>query len=240
MVLFWGDPMHWEHWGQLSYSVQTGRSAIEMLRGKPAFDWLPEVPELGAVFNDGMTSMSTMETPLVVAAYDFSGFETIVDVGGGHGMLLSAILAKTPTARGILFDFDSVVDGASSVLAATGVSDRCETIGGSFFESIPTGGDAYILKHIIHDWNDDDAIRILRNVRAVMKPDATLLLVEIVVPDDEREHLSKMLDLEMLVSLAGRERTEAQYADLLSRAGFRYSRRIPTVGPASVIESAAV
>ncbi len=240
MVLFWGDPMHWEHWGQLSYSVQTGQSAIEKLRGKPAFDWLPEVPELGAVFNEGMTSMSTMETPTVVAAYDFSRFDVVVDVGGGHGMLLSAVLQKCPKARGILFDFESVVEGAPAVLRAARVHDRCEMIGGSFFESVPSGGDAYILKHIIHDWDDGDALHILRNVRAAMKPDASLLLVEMVVPDDEREHMAKMLDLEMLVSLAGRERTEAQYAELLRQAGFQHTRTVATVGPASVVEAVAV
>lgn len=240
MVLFWGDPLHWEHWGHLSYSVQTGQSAIEKLRGKPAFDWLPEVPELGAVFNDGMTSMSTMETPLVVAAYDFSRFNTVVDVGGGHGMLLGAVLQKWPTIRGILFDFASVVDGAPAVLEQAGVLERCEMVGGSFFESVPTGGDVYILKHIIHDWSDDDARRILRNVREAMKPAATLVLVEMVVPADDREHMAKMLDLEMLVSLAGRERTEAEYVELLRQAGFRHRRTVGTVGPASIVEAVAV
>jgi hypothetical protein len=240
MVLFWGDPLHWEHWGNLSHSVHTGQSAIEKLRGKAAFDWLPEVPDLAAVFNDGMTSMSTMETPLVVAAYDFSPFDTIVDVGGGHGMLLGAILQKWVKARGVLFDFESVVEGAPPVLESAGVLERCEMIGGTFFESVPSGGDAYVLKHIVHDWHDDDALFILRNVRAAMKPDATLLLIEMVIPDDDREHMSKMLDLEMLVSLAGRERTEAEYAELLRQAGFRYTRTVATIGPASIVEAVAV
>jgi hypothetical protein len=237
MVLFWGDPLHWEHWSQMGYSVRTGRSAVEHLRGKSAFDWLPEVPELGAVFNDGMTSMSTMETPTVVGAYDFSRFGTIVDVGAGHGLLLSAILEKYPTTRGILFDSPSVVEGAPTLLKAAGVSQRCEIIGGSFFESVPAGGDVYVLKHIIHDWNDDDALRILHNVRAAMTPHAKLLLVEMVVPDDDREHMSKLLDLEMLVALAGKERTAAQYAELLNRAGLRHTRTVPTVGPVSLIEA---
>ena len=240
MVLFWGDPLHWEHWGQLSYSVQTGRSAIEKMRGKPAFDWLPEVPELAAVFNDGMTSMSTMETPLVVAAYDFSRCDTVVDVGGGHGLLLGAILKAYPKSRGILFDFDSVIEGAPAVLQAAGVSERCEAIGGSFFESVPAGGDAYVLKHIIHDWDDDDALRILRNVREAMNPDAKLLLIELVIPDDDREHMSKLLDLEMLVALAGRERTEAEYAELLRRADLRHTRTVATAGPASIVEAVPV
>jgi O-methyltransferase domain/Dimerisation domain len=239
MVLYWGDPMHWEHWGQLSSSVRTGRSAIEELRGKPAFDWLPDVPELAAVFNDGMTSMSTMETPLVVAAYNFSRFGTIVDVGGGHGMLLNAILRSSPNARGILFDAESVVEGASTVLGAAGVADRCEVIGGSFFDSVPAGGDAYTLKHIIHDGDDEKSVQILRNIRTAMNAGAKVLIVELVIPDDDREHAAKLLDLEMLVALDGRERTEAEYAELLRQAGFRHTRTVATVGPASIVEAVA-
>ena len=161
--------------------MRTGRSAIEELRGKPTFEWLEEVPELAAVFNDAMTSISKMETPLVVAAYDFSRFGTIVDVGGGHGLLLSAILAKWPETRGILFDAESVVAGAPAVLELQGVSDRCTAVGGSFFESVPAGGDAYVLKHIIHDWDDEKSLQILRNVRAAMTADAKLLIIESVV-----------------------------------------------------------
>ena len=239
-VLFVGDPLHWEHWGQLSHSVRTGRCAIEELRGKPTFEWLEDVPELAAVFNDGMTAISKMETPVVVAAYDFSPFGTIVDVGGGHGLLLSAILRQSPDSRGILFDAESVVEGAPAVLEPAGVSARCTAVGGSFFESVPSGGDAYVLKHIIHDWDDEKSLQILRNVRAAMNPDGKLLIVETVVPDDDREHLSKLLDLEMLVAATGRERTEAEYAKLLSQAGFRHARTVGTVGPASIVEAIAV
>jgi hypothetical protein len=239
-VLFVGDPLHWEHWGQLSRSVRTGRCAIEELRGKPTFEWFEDVPELAAVFNDGMTSISKMETPLVVGAYDFSRFRTIVDVGGGHGLLLSAILRESPDSRGILFDADSVVEGAPAVLDSAGVSDRCSAVGGSFFESVPAGGDAYVLKHIIHDWDDEKSLQILRNVRTAMNPDAKVLIVETVVPDDDREHLSKLLDLEMLVAATGRERTEGEYAKLLSQAGLRHTRTVGTVGPASIVEAVAV
>ena len=239
-VLFVGDPLHWEHWGQLSQSVRTGRCAIEELRGKPTFEWLEDVPELAAVFNDGMTAVSKMETPVVVAAYDFSPFGTIVDVGGGHGLLLTAILRQSPDSRGILFDAESVVEGAPAVLERAGVSARCTAVGGSFFESVPCGGDAYVLKHIIHDWDDEKSLQILRNVRAAMNPDGKLLIVETVVPDDDREHLSKLLDLEMLVAATGRERTEAEYAKLLSQAGFRHTRTVGTVGPASIVEAVAV
>jgi hypothetical protein len=239
-VLFVGDPLHWEHWGQLSRSVLSGKCAIEELRGKPTFEWFEDVPELAAVFNDGMTSISKMETPTVVAAYDFSRFGSIVDVGGGHGLLLAEILRQSPNSKGILFDAESVVDGAPAVLEPAGVSDRCTVVGGSFFESVPAGGDAYVLKHIIHDWDDEKSVQILRNIRAAMNPGAKVLVVEAVVPDDDREHVSKLLDLEMLVAATGRERTEVEYAELLQRAGFRHTRTVATVGPASVVEAVAV
>ena len=156
-----------------------------------------------------------METPTVVAADDFSRVGTIVDVGGGHGLLIAEILRQAPNSKGILFDAESVIDGAPTVLGPAGVSDRCAAVVGSFFESVPAGGDAYVLKHIVHDWDDEKSVQILRNVRAAMNPDAKVLIVETVVPDDDREHLSKLLDMEMLVAASGRERTEAEYAELL-------------------------
>ena len=238
-ALFVGDPLHWEHWGQLSRSVLTGKCAIEEVRGKPTFEWIEDVPELAAVFNDGMTSISKMETPLVVSAYDFSSFGTIVDVGGGHGLLLSEILRQAHNSSGILFDAESVVEGAPAVLEPAGVSNRCTVVGGSFFESVPAGGDAYVLKHIIHDWDDEKSVQILRNIRTAMNPGAKVLIVEAVVPDDDREHLSKLLDLEMLVAATGRERTEAEYAELLRQAGFRHTRTVGTVGPGSIVEAVA-
>lgn len=238
LVLFWADPLHWEHWGQLCYSVRTGSSSVEELRGKPMFDWLTDVPDFASVFNDAMTSVSDMESPPVLAVYDFSSFGTIVDVGGGYGRLLAAILQKWPQTRGILFDSDSVVVGAPEVLDVAGVSDRCSVVDGSFFESVPSGGDAYLLKHIVHDWGDDESLQILRNVRTAMTDDAKLLIIESVVPDDNREHLSKLLDLEMLVvGGTGRERTESEYAELLSKAGFRHTRTVASAGPGSVIEA---
>jgi hypothetical protein len=239
IVLFFGHPYHWEHWGHLPYSVQTGRPSVDALRGKPMFEWLDDNPEFAAVFNDGMTSASDTEIEPVLAAYDFSGFNTIVDVGGGHGRLLAAILRRTPRARGILFDAESVVAGAPGALDTAGVADRCAVVGGSFFEAVPTGGDAYVLKHIVHDWDESKLLEILRNVRSAMAANTKLLVIETVVPDDNREHLSKLLDLEMLVAGTGRERTAAEYAGLLRKAGFRNTRVIPTVGPASIVESEA-
>ena len=223
----------------MPYPVQTGQPAVDMLRGKPMFDLLDADPEYAKVFNDGMTSVSDMEIPTVLAAYDLTDVGTIVDVGGGHGRLHAAMLQKWPSSRGILFDAESVVAGAPTVLDAAGVADRCTAVGGSFFESVPSGGDAYVLKHIVHDWDDSNVLQILRNVRAAMPGGAQLLVIESVVPDDSREHLSKMLDLEMLVVATGRQRTADEYADLLRAAGFGNTRVIPTAGPTSIVESEA-
>ena len=239
LVLFWGRPQHWEHWGNLPYSVQTGQPSVDALRGKPVFDWLDDNPEFATVLNDGVTSVSDMEFEPVLAAYDFCAFGTVVDVGGGHGRLLAAILRKTAQSRGILFDMDPVVVGAPAVLEAEGVADRCTVLGGSFFESVPQGGDAYVLKHIVHDWDESKVKQILRNVRAAMATNTKLLVLEAVVPVDDREHLSTILDLEMLVVGTGRERTAAEYTDLLRATGFRNTRVIPTVGPTSIVESEA-
>ena len=203
------------------------------------FEWLDDDPEFAAAFNEGTTGASETEIEPVLAAYDFSGFGTIVDVGGGHGRLLAAILRKTPRARGILFDAESVVAGAPAVLDAAGVADRTAVVGGSFFESVPSGGDAYVLKHIVHDWDESKVLEILRNVRTAMAANAKLLVIETVIPDDDREHLSKLLDLEMFVAGTGKERTAAEHAQLLSRAGFRNTQVIPTFGPASIVEAGA-
>jgi hypothetical protein len=230
IVLFFGHPNHWEHWGHLPYSVQTGQPSVDALRGKPMFEWLDDQPEFAAVFNEGMTSASETEIEPVLAAYDFSDFGTIVDVGGGHGRLLAAILRRAPRARGILFDAESVVAGAPVVLDAAGVADRTAVVGGSFFESVPSGGDAYVLKHIVHDWDESKVLEILRNVRSAMAANTKLLVIETVIPADDREHLSKLLDLEMLVAGTGKERTAVEYRQLLNRAGFRNTRVIPTVG----------
>lgn len=239
IVLFWGDQRHWEHWGQLPNAVRTGQPTVEALRGKPMFEFLEGDPEFAAIFNDGMTSVSDMEIAPVLAAYDFTGVGTIVDVGGGHGRLLAAVLRKWPQAQGTLFDSESVVEGAPAVLEGAGVADRCSVVAGTFFESVPSGGDAYLLKHIVHDWDESNVLQILRNVRAAMPNNAKVLVIESVVPDDDREHLSKMLDLEMLVVATGRERTAIEYAELLRAAGFRFTRIIPTVGPMSIVEGEA-
>ncbi len=216
----------------MPYSVQTCLPSVDALGGKSIFDFVDQNLEFAAIFNEGMTSASESEIEPVLAAYDFSGFATIVDVGGGHGWLLPAIPRKTPQSRGILFD----AEGAPAVLDAAGVAYRTTLVGGSFFESVPSGGEAYALKRIVHDWDESKVLEILRNVRNAMPAKAKLLVVETVIPDDDREHLSKLLDLKMLVAGTGKE---AEYTQLLNRAGFRSTRVIPTVCPVSVVESEA-
>jgi hypothetical protein len=240
MVLFLGHPVRWEDWGNLEHSVRTGQTATEMLRGVPVWDYLKQNPEFAEVFNRAMTASSGLADEAALSHYDFTGFRLVVDVGGGHGKLLSTILRSAPDARGVLFDQPDVVAGAEPTLAAAGVADRATTAGGSFLESVPDGGDAYVLKNVIHDWYDDEAVQILRTVRTSIADDGKLLLVEMVLPEQATSFIGLMLDLEMLVTAGGKERTRAEYANLLSRAGFRLNRVIDTVTPLSIIEAVPV
>lgn len=235
-----GSRQHREHWSHLTDAIRTGRSVVPALRGKPAFEYLASEPELGEIFNQAMTAGSAMSIGPVIAAYDFSPFATIVDVGGGHGRLLSEILAATPTARGVLFDLPQVVAGAPAVITERGVADRITISEGSFFESVPADGDAYVLKSVIHDWPDDDAVRILRNVRDAAQTGSHLLLIEFVVPEHHREFVGNWLDLEMLLALDARERSAAEFERLFHRAGYRLQRVVPTASPFSVLEAKAV
>lgn len=240
MLQFVGHPKHWEDWGHLLYSVQTGKTALEMLRGMAPFDYIESEPELAEVFNNAMTGLSDMVIETLLPAYDFRKFRTIADVGGGHGKLLAAVLQQATTARGVLFDLPSVVAGAGPVLDASGVADRITVTGGSFFDSVPEGADAYLLKTIIHDWDEDSALAILRNIRKAMAPHGTVVLIEMVLPEGMPYHPGMLLDLEMLVAAGGQERTGAQYADLLARAGFRQTRVVSTAGPMSLVEAVPV
>jgi len=235
-----GSPQHREHWSHFTDAIRTGRPVIPELRGKPAFEYLASEPELGEIFNQAMTSGSELSIAPLIAAYDFSPYATIVDVGGGHGRLLSAILAATPRARGILFDQPKVVAGAPAVLSEHRVEDRVRVVEGSFFEAVPDGGDAYVLKSVIHDWPDDDAVRILRQVRAAAGAGNHVLLVELVMPEHHREFMGNWLDLEMLLALDARERTAAEYEGLLARAGFEMTRVVETASPYSIVEATAV
>jgi C-methyltransferase len=236
---FYGSGEQRERWTMMVDSIRTGRSVVPALRGMESFDYFAGQPELAELFNQTMTSVSELTDGPVVAGYDFSAYPTIVDVGGGEGPLLAAILAAAPASRGVLYDLSRVVANAPSLLRQRKVTDRVCIAEGSFFDSVPAGGDAYILKNILHDWPDEKAVQILRNVRAAAGPLATVLLVELVIPKHARDFPGKWVDLEMLLNLGARERTAAEYRDLLSQAGFRMTRVVQTASPLSVVEARA-
>jgi C-methyltransferase len=234
---FYGSQEQRERWTLLVDSVRTGNAVVAALRGKESFEYFAAKPELAELFNQTMTSVSELTDAPVVAGYDFSSYPTIVDVGGGHGPLLAAILAAAPASHGVLYDLPLVVANAPNLLREHGVADRVRIVEGSFFDSVPGDGDAYILKNIIHDWPDDKAVDILRNVRAAAGPRATVLLIEFVIPNHSRDFPGKWVDLEMMLNLGARERTAAEYRDLLSQAGFRMTRVVQTAAPLSVVEA---
>jgi DNA-binding transcriptional ArsR family regulator len=240
MARWVGAAQHREHWSHLADGVRTGRAVIPELRGKPIFEYLADEPELAEIFNRAMTSASELSIAPVIAAYDFSPYATIIDVGGGRGRLLAAILAATPAARGVLFDLPNVVAAAPTLLCEHHAHDRVRIVEGSFFERVPDDGDAYVLKHIIHDWPDDDAVHILRNVRAAAGIGKRVLLVEWVIPNHDREFPGKWSDLEMLIAASARERTADEYGQLLNRADFQMTRVVETASPISIVEATAV
>lgn len=225
---------------ELLAAVREGGVAFERAYGGGFFDYLTQHPERTAEFQQSMADRSRQEATDVVAAYDFGRFDRLVDVGGGSGILLSAILAATPRLRGVLVDLPPVVEQAKARLGATEVAPRCEFVGGDFFASLPPGADVYLLSRVVHDWDDEATRRILVTCRRAMTDDGTLLLVEAVLPDLAKEQPAAIrMDLHMLLLLTGRERTAAEFDRLLATAGFRLTRIVPTASPAgiSIIEA---
>lgn len=227
-------------WDDLLGSVRTGAPAFDRVFGANYFDYLAGNPEASTVFNEAMTGWTTQVADAVVAAYDFTGAGAVVDVGGGHGLLLATILRAHPETKGVLFDVPQVVAGSRPLLESHGVAHQCETLGGDFFASVPGGGDVYVLAQILHDWDDDKSRLILSNCHRAMGASGKLLVVEQVLPPGNEPFLGKWLDLHMLVLLTGRERTEAEYRELLGAAGFDLARVVPTRSGASVIEAVRV
>ncbi|SRR5712691_1046316 len=221
----------------LLYSVQTGKSGFEKARGMPVFEWLANHPEEASLFSETMVGFHGAEPAAVASAYDFSGFETIVDVGGATGNLLTAILGQHLGPRGILFDQPHVVCDAPALIRTRGMADRIRIEAGSFFETVPAGGDAYLLSHIIHDWSEDLSLTLLGNCRRAMNPGSRLLIVEMVLPAGDAPDQGKILDIVMLALPGGQERTEPEYRALLDKAGFRLTRVVPTESAVSVIEA---
>jgi hypothetical protein len=205
--------------------------------GMELFEWYGQNPEEAGYFSAAMGNLSALAATELVRVYDFSAVRTVVDVGGAHGVLLTAALQANPAARGILFDLPHVIQTAEGAIAAAGLSDRCELVSGDFFEAVPEGADVHLLKQIVHDWNDERATRLLQNCHRALTPSGKLLLVEMVVPEDNRPSPAQAMDLNMLVLLGGQERTEEQFDRLLKGAGFRLDRVLPTRSPFSVIEA---
>ena len=227
----------WFHtYGDALYSLRTGEPAFARTNGAELFDYLATHPEESEIFNSAMSDFGQGVAAAVLQGYDFSEVDRVVDVGGGNGSFISAILQANPRMTGILFDLPHVAEGARKSIAEAGLANRCECTGGDFFKSIPETGDAYVLRWIIHDWSHDRALTILRNCREAMKKTARLLLVETIIPVGDEPHPGKLVDFVMLTALGGQERTAAEYERLLDAAGFRLTRIVPTPSPMSVVE----
>jgi hypothetical protein len=236
LAIFYGEAWVWHAEGALLYSVRTGQAAFHQVHGMGPFDYYAQHADAAACFNAAMTSLSGQELAAVIAAYDFAGMATIVDVGGGQGALLAEILQTYPQMHGVLFDLPAVVESAQPLLEAEGVAARCTRVAGDFFHTIPGGGDAYILKRVIHDWDDAPAEAILTHCRRAMAAHSRLLLMERVIPPGNAPSLGKLADITMLLHYGALERTEAEYRALLEAAGFTLGRIIPTQTPLSIIE----
>ena len=236
LIVWISDPFHFRIYADAMHSVRTGQPCADRVLGKPIFDYFPSDPQESEVFNPAMVSMTAMVIPAVLEAYDFSGIGTLVDVAGGHGSVLAGILEKYPQMRGILFDLEHVVAGAKPRLERLGLAGRVQLASGDFFQTVPTGGDAFVMKHIIHDWDDARALTILQNCRKA-SPKAKVILLEAVLPSGNELHFGKLLDLEMLTLPGGRERTEEEFRALFAQACYRLTRVVPTKSPLSVIEA---
>ena len=239
MVIFMGNPFHAKVWSQLSYSIGTGKPAIEHVYGKPAFEVIFGDPEIAYDFNMAMSSFSRQIAPALLEAYDFSGIGTLTDVAGGHGAILCEVLSRYPEMKGILFDIPNVIEEATCHICSLKMDHRCQTVAGDFFEQIPAGADAYYMQHIIHDWADEPALKILANCRRALegRKNGRLIIVDSVVPETSEPHFSKILDLEMLLMPGGRERTEPEWRTLFHQAGFEITRIVPMQAAESVIEA---
>jgi hypothetical protein len=227
---------HYRSWGQLEHSLRTGDIAFDHAHGMGVWDFFAKTPDEQQSFDAAMSEFTVLFNPPVVKGYDFSKFKTLVDVGGGHGALLAAIARSNPKLRGTVYDQPHVVPGARRRFEQEGLSDRLGAEGGNFFESVPPGADAYLMKLIIHDWDEPRATQILLNIHRAAKPGARLLVVDSVVPEGPGPDFSKFGDVNMLVMTGGKERTAAEFRELLDAAGFELLKVHPTEGPLSIVE----
>jgi hypothetical protein len=236
MVITIGE-IHYQACGNLLHSVQTGSPAFNNVFGTSLFDYLQQDADAADAFDQGMTNLSSMLAYAVLMAYDFEGISSIVDIGGGQGKLLGKILQFNPDMSGTVFDTPSTIEAASQELGKDACCGRCSYVAGDFFTSVPEGADAYLLCGVIHDWDDDHAITILKNCRKAMTENSRVLLVDMIVPDAASASFSKLLDLNMLVMNGGRERTKAEFCALLNAADYKLTRIVPTLAPQNIIEA---
>lgn len=235
LALMSGDEQ-FRAWAEIAYSIQTGEIAFERVFSKPIFDYLGENPDKAKIFDAAMVGIHGRESDMILDAYDFAGTSVLADIGGGNGSQITGILQRHTSMTGILFDLPHVIERAKDPIRAAGLSNRCELVSGSFFESIPQGADAYMLRHIIHDWDDDKSLTILRNCHQAMSSSSKLLVVESVIPPGNEPFGGKFLDLVMMLIPGGKERTEGEYRALFGDAGFELTRIVPTSTEVSIIE----
>jgi hypothetical protein len=240
LALLYGEEWLWAAYARLGDSVATGQPGFEQVHGTPLYAYLEQHPAAAAVFQEAMSGFSRQETAAILAAYDFTAVTHIVDVGGGQGGLLAALLTAHPQLRGVLFERPEVIAGALPELVGGPLSGRSELVGGDFFHSLPAGGDCYLLKSVVHNWNDERCAAILRVCRAAIAPEGRLLVLERVVPAGNVPSEAALFDINMLVMGGGRERTEQEHAACLAAGGFRLCRVLPTASPLSVIEAQPV
>ncbi len=235
-AIYLGNRVHNDAYSNVIHSVCTGETAFKHAHGAEIFDYFKTDPDFFSVFNNAMTSNSHREAAVIADAYDFSQFQTLADVGGGLGFLLSEVMKTAPKLRGVLFDLPEVVAKAKATFDAAGVADRVAVEGGSFFDSIPVRADAYMMKYIIHDWDDARARTILENCVESMNPGGRVLVIDHVIPEGNEPHIGKLLDIKMLIMAGGNERTRAQFEDLFSTAGLRLTKVEPTATPLCIVE----
>lgn len=240
MAILMGHPTLWEDWGHLITSVRTGEANMPKLRGQGAYEYLMANPEYATVFFQGMRSLSESETAPVLAAYDFSQFRTIVDVVGGRGTLLAAILSQASTSHGVLYDADFATADSPALFEAAGVADRVTIENGTHFDKLPAGANAYVLKHILHDFAEPQCLTILKNVREALAPGGKVLVIEYVLKGQNEKHIGNLIDLWLLLLLGAQERTLDEYTALFAQAGLKLVRAVPTASPVSIIEAVAI
>jgi len=238
-ILWTSNSFHFKVWPALGHSIRSGKPAVEKVYGKPAFEAIFGDPEVAYDFNAAMTCFSRQIAPALLAAYDFSGIGTLMDVAGGHGAILCEVLIRYPMMRGILFDLPNVIQEANCHICSLKMEDRCQTVVGDFFENIPAGADAYYMQHILHDWADEPALKILANCRRALdgRPGGRLIVLDSVMTEDSAPSPAKWLDLEMLLMPGGRERTESEWRALFAKAGFEITEIVPIQMGNSVIEA---